>query len=98
MPRVRAVAGKRGEPVRIEQFTAPQETAREAEEKHQLSDEVVGGKLRAERNTLLEATDWKAIRALEALYLADTPLGIYRKALRDLPAAADFPDTPMPTR
>jgi len=54
--------------------------------------------VRSERDELLAATDWEAIRALEALYLADTPLGIYRKALRDLPASADFPDTPMPTR
>jgi len=54
--------------------------------------------VRSSRDELLAATDWEAIRALEALYLADTPLGIYRKALRDLPASADFPDTPMPTR
>ena len=48
--------------------------------------------MRAERDRLLTATDWIAIKAMETGALAEYSAVIeYRQALRDIPSQAGFP-------
>ena len=72
------------------QFTAEEETARDAEEKA-WADGAVGraqADLRADRNRLLAETDFYA---LSDVTLSDD-MKTYRKDLRDLPAGKDTVD------
>ena len=84
MPRYKNVNGERI------QFTAAEETARDAEEKA-WSDEAPAralAKLREKRNSLLAETDYLA---LSDNTLSDD-MKTYRKDLRDLPAGKDTVD------
>ena len=81
MPRYHNINGNRV------QFTAEEETARDAEEKA-WADGAVGraqADLRADRNRLLAETDFYA---LSDVTLSDD-MKKYRKDLRDLPAGKD---------
>lgn len=63
-----------------------------------LLDGIAAGRKRMERDELLRSTDWTL--------MADAPLsgaqkaawGVYRQALRDLPALPGFPDVPWPAK
>ena len=84
MPRYHNINGNRV------QFTAKEETARDAEEKA-WADGAVGraqADLRAKRNRLLAETDYLA---LSDNTLSDN-MKTYRKDLRDLPAGKDTVD------
>ena len=84
MPRYHNINGNRV------QFTAEEETARDAEEKA-WADGAVGraqADLRAKRNRLLAETDYLA---LSDNTLSDD-MKTYRKDLRDLPAGKDTVD------
>ena len=84
MPRFHNINGNRV------QFTAEEETARDAEEKA-WADGAVGraqADLRAKRNRLLAETDYLA---LSDNTLSDN-MKTYRKDLRDLPAGKDTVD------
>ena len=84
MPRYHNINGNRV------QFTAEEETARDAEEKA-WADGAVGraqADLRAKRNRLLAETDYLA---LSDNTLSDN-MKTYRKDLRDLPAGKDTVD------
>ena len=84
MPRFHNINGNR------EQYTAEEETARDAEEKA-WADGAVGraqADLRAKRNRLLAETDYYA---LSDNTLSDD-MKTYRQDLRDLPAGKDTVD------
>ena len=82
MPRYHNINGERV------QFTAAEETARDAEEQawadaapaRALAD------LRAKRDDLLKASDWEIVSELEKGNAISTDMKNYRQALRDLPA------------
>ena len=81
MPRYHNINGNRV------QFTAEEETARDAEEKA-WSDGVIGraqANLRSRRNNLLAETDFYA---LSDVTMSDD-MKTYRQELRDLPAGKD---------
>ena len=85
MPRYHNINGERV------QFTAAEETARDAEEQawadaapaRALAD------LRAKRDDLLKASDWEIVSELEKGNAISTDMKNYRQALRDLPAGKD---------
>ena len=81
MPRYKMVNGERI------QFTAAEETARDAEEATWADGAVARAQanLRTKRNTLLAETDF---HALSDITLSDD-MKTYRKNLRDLPAGKD---------
>ena len=84
MPRFHNINGNRV------QFTAEEETARDAEEKA-WADGAVGraqADLRAKRNALLVATDFYA---LSDVTMSDD-MKTYRQELRDLPSGKDTVD------
>jgi len=76
------------------QFTAEEETARDAEEAawadaapaRALAD------LRATRNRLLTESDWEIVSVLEKGNAISTDMKNYRQALRDLPDGKDTVD------
>ena len=76
------------------QFTAEEETARDAEEKawadaapaRALAD------LRAKRNRLLQDSDWEITSELEKGNAISSDMKKYRQDLRDLPAGKDTVD------
>ena len=93
MPRYHNINGNRV------QFTAEEETARDAEEKA-WSDGVIGraqANLRSRRNRLLAETDFYA---LSDVTMSDE-MRTYRQALRDLPTHSNWPsleDSDWPTK
>lgn len=67
--------------------------------------EWIASNLRAQRNAALNASDWLVARHQdESLFASSTTLtkeqaaalAVYRKALRDLPAAKGFPNVALP--
>ena len=76
------------------QFTAAEESARDAEEQawtdaapaRALAD------LRAKRNGLLKDSDWEIVSVLEKGNAISTDMKNYRQALRDLPDGKDTVD------
>ena len=52
--------------------------------------------LRAARDRALQASDWRAIRAVETGIAMDQEWADYRQALRDIPNAEGFPDIQLP--
>ena len=52
--------------------------------------------LRAARDRALQASDWRAIRAVETGVAMDQEWADYRQALRDIPNAEGFPDIQLP--
>ena len=85
MPRFKNVNGERI------QYTAAEETARDAEElayanaapARALAD------LRSKRDNLLKASDWEITSELEKGNAISSDMKTYRQALRDLPAGKD---------
>ena len=72
------------------QFTAEEETARDAEEK-EWADGAPARRmvnLRDQRNQLLVETDWYGMSDVTM----DSDMTVYRQALRDVPLQAGFPD------
>ena len=73
------------------QFTAEEETARDAEEQawadaapaRALAD------LRSKRDRLLQSSDWEIMQELEKGNAISDNMKTYRQALRDLPAGKD---------
>jgi len=88
MPRFHNINGNRV------QFTAEEETARDAEEAawadaapaRALAD------LRATRNRLLTESDWEIVSVLEKGNAISTDMKNYRQSLRDLPDGKDTVD------
>ena len=76
------------------QFTAEEETARDAEEQawadaapaRALAD------LRSKRDNLLKVSDWEIMQELEKGNEISDDMKTYRQALRDLPAGKDTVD------
>ena len=76
------------------QFTAEEETARDAEEQawadaapaRALAD------LRSKRDNLLKVSDWEIIQELEKGNAISDDMKTYRQALRDLPSGKDTVD------
>ena len=88
MPRFHNINGNRV------QFTAEEETARDAEEKT-WSDAAPAralASLRAKRNRLLTESDWEIVSVLEKGNAISTDMKNYRQALRDLPDGKDTVD------
>ena len=76
------------------QFTAEEETARDAEEKA-WSDAAPAralADLRAKRNRLLQDSDWEITSELEKGNAISSDMKKYRQDLRDLPAGKDSVD------
>ena len=76
------------------QFTAEEETARDAEEKA-WSDAAPAralADLRAKRNKLLQDSDWEITSELEKGNAISSDMKKYRQDLRDLPAGKDTVD------
>ena len=88
MPRFHNINGNRV------QFTAEEETARDAEEKT-WSDAAPAralADLRATRNRLLTESDWEIVSVLEKGNAISTDMKNYRQSLRDLPDGKDTVD------
>ena len=88
MPRYHNING-----VRV-QFTAEEETARDAEEKA-WSDAAPAralADLRAKRNRLLQDSDWEITSELEKGNAISSDMKKYRQDLRDLPDGKDTVD------
>ena len=85
MPRYHNINGERV------QFTAAEETARDAEEKAwaDAAPARALANLRAKRDNLLKASDWEIVSELEKGNTISTDMKNYRQALRDLPAGKD---------
>ena len=76
------------------QFTAEEETARDAEEKA-WSDAAPAralADLRTKRNRLLQDSDWEITSELEKGNAISSDMKKYRQDLRDLPAGKDTVD------
>ena len=85
MPRYHNINGERV------QFTAAEETARDAEEQAwaDAAPARALANLRAKRDDLLKASDWEIVSELEKGNAISTDMKNYRQALRDLPAGKD---------
>jgi len=85
MPRYKGVHGGRI------QFTAEEETARDAEEEAWSANENnrIAARVREERDRLLAETDYLALSDVTMSSAWTT----YRQALRDIPAQEGFPNT-----
>lgn len=55
------------------------------------------GQIRAERNQLLRSTDWTQMFDAPLTATEKQEWGVYRQALRDLPAQPGFPDCEWPS-
>ena len=89
MPRFHNINGERV------QFTAEEETARDAEEQAWAdgANDRAAAQVREERDVKLAVCDW---RASSDVTMSDE-WRVYRQALRDLPAQSGFPDVNFPT-
>ena len=85
MPRYHNINGE------MVQFTADEETARDAEEKTwaDAADTRAAAQVREERDALLAATDWMGNSDVTMSDAWTT----YRTALRDVPAQSGFPNS-----
>ena len=85
MPRYKLVNGERI------QFTAAEESARDAEEAAwaDAAPARALANLRVKRNRLLTESDWEIVSVLEKGNAISTDMKTYRKDLRDLPAGKD---------
>jgi len=85
MPRFHNINGERV------QFTAEEETARDAEEQAwaDAADTRIAVAVREERDDKLAETDWMASSDLTM----SSEWATYRQALRDVPAQAGFPNS-----
>ena len=85
MPRYHNINGERV------QFTAAEETARDAEEQAwaDAADTRIAVAVREERDAKLAACDWMA----NSDVTMSDDWATYRQALRDVPAQAGFPNT-----
>ena len=85
MPRYHNINGQ------MVQFTADEETARDAEEQEWAAgaDTRVAIAVREERDALLAATDWMA----NSDVTMTSGWATYRQALRDVPSQSGFPNT-----
>ena len=85
MPRYHNINGERV------QFTAAEETARDAEEQAwaDAAPARALANLRAKRDDLLKASDWEIVSELEKGNAISTDMKTYRQNLRDLPAGKD---------
>ena len=88
MPRYHNINGNRV------QFTAEEETARDAEEKAwaDAAPARALANLRVKRNRLLTESDWEIVSVLEKGNAISTDMKNYRQALRDLPDGKDTVD------
>ena len=73
------------------QFTAEEETARDAEEQAwaDAAPARALAELRFKRNNLLKESDWEIVSELEKGNTISTDMKNYRQALRDLPSGKD---------
>ena len=73
------------------QFTAEEETARDAEEQAwaDAAPARALAELRSKRDNLLKQSDWEIISELEKGNTISTDMKNYRQALRDLPSGKD---------
>ena len=73
------------------QFTAEEETARDAEEQAwaDAAPARALAELRSKRNNLLKESDWEILSELEKGNTISTDMKNYRQALRDLPSGKD---------
>ena len=73
------------------QFTAEEETARDAEEAAWANAAPARAlaELRNKRNGLLQTSDWEIMQELEKGNAISDEMKTYRQALRDLPAGKD---------
>jgi len=85
MPRFHNINGERV------QFTADEETARDAEEQAWAdgANDRAAAQVREQRNALLSACDWMA----NSDVTLSSEWASYRSSLRDVPAQAGFPNT-----
>jgi len=85
MPRFKNVNGERI------QFTAAEETTRDAEETTIANAAPARAltELRGKRDDLLKAYDWEILQELEKGNAISSDMRTYRQALRDLPAGKD---------
>ena len=76
------------------QFTAEEETARDAEEQAWADAAPARAleNLRRTRDNLLKVSDWEIIQELEKGNAISSDMKTYRQALRDLPAGKDTVD------
>ena len=76
------------------QFTAAEETARDAEEAAWANAAPARAlaELRNKRNGLLQTSDWEIMQELEKGNAISDEMKTYRQALRDLPAGKDTVD------
>lgn len=74
-------------------FTPEEEVARDEEEASWVANENqrLAQEAREKRDSLLAATDWKVVKALEDGNGFDFDLAAYRQALRDIPEQPGFP-------
>ena len=88
MPRYHNINGNRV------QFTAEEETARDAEEQAWADAAPARAleNLRRTRDRLLQVSDWEIIQELEKGNAISSDMKTYRQALRDLPAGKDTVD------
>ena len=77
------------------QFTAQEETARDAEEAAWAAgaNARTAAEVRKERDAKLAATDWRASSDVAL----STEWRTYRQALRDVPTQSGFPNVTWPT-
>lgn len=61
-----------------------------------LLDRIEAGKGRSERDELLRSTDWTQMADAPLTAAQKTAMGVYRQALRDLPALPGFPNVAWP--
>jgi len=73
------------------QFTAEEETARDAEEQAwaDAAPARALAELRSKRDNLLKQSDWEIVSELEKGNTISTDMKNYRQALRDLPSGKD---------
>ena len=85
MPRYHNINGNRV------QFTAAEETARDAEEQAwaDAAPARALAELRSKRDGLLKVSDWEIIQELEKGNAISDDMKTYRQALRDLPSGKD---------
>lgn len=61
-----------------------------------LLDAIEAAQMRGERTTRLRATDWTQMDDAPLTAVEKLAWGVYRQALRDLPALPGFPDVAWP--
>jgi len=101
MPRTKAIAAAPDQSQVVENFTASEETARDAEEAQALIDMEAdkAAEERAWRDSELLSTDYTRLDDAPIDTGTKASAATYRQQLRDMPAQAGFPNThTRPTR